>query len=144
MGAFPDGESALQAAIAIQRSIHTLDTGDHADPASLLKIGLHAGPCYAVTLNDRLDYFGAAVNLAARAQHEARGGQIVATASVYESAPELVTHAGLIADPFEVHLRGISAPVRLYRIDCAKRPSTVSNDVPVTAANPSGTHAAPR
>jgi class 3 adenylate cyclase len=118
MGAFPDGESALQAAIAIQRAIHQLDTGQFADPASLLKIGVHAGPCYAVTLNDRLDYFGAAVNLAARAQHQARGGQIVATAAVYEHAAELVRAAGLAAEPFEVHLRGIAAPVRLYRIDC--------------------------
>jgi class 3 adenylate cyclase len=119
MGAFPDGDSALQAAIAIQRAIHALDGGGFVDPARLLKIGIHAGPCYAVTLNDRLDYFGAAVNLAARAQHEALGGQIVATAAVYESAPELVRAASLAADPFEVHLRGISAPVLLYRIDCA-------------------------
>ncbi len=121
MGAFPDGESALEGAIAIQQAIHALDTGDFADPANLLKIGVHAGPCYAVTLNDRLDYFGAAVNLAARAQHEALGGQIVATAAVFESAPELVEDVGLHAEPFEVTLRGISAPVRLYRIDCGMR-----------------------
>ena len=31
-----------------------------------LKAGLHTGPCIAVTLNDRLDYFGSTVNLAAR------------------------------------------------------------------------------
>ncbi|MGH9176908.1 MAG: DUF5939 domain-containing protein [Vicinamibacterales bacterium] len=121
MGAFPDGEPALAAAIAIQRTIRQLDTGDLADPANLLKIGIHAGPCYAVTLNERLDYFGAAVNLASRAQHEARGGQIVATAAVLESAPDLVTSAGLTAMPFEVTLRGFSAPVHLYRIDCSAR-----------------------
>jgi class 3 adenylate cyclase len=136
MGAFPDGESALQAAIAIQQAIHTLDTGDFADPASLLKIGLHAGPCYAVTLNDRLDYFGAAVNLAARAQHEARGGQIVATAAVYDSAPDLVTAAGLVAEPFEVLLRGISAPVQLYRIDCGPRMATIPADLTVSSVSP--------
>jgi hypothetical protein len=73
MGAFPDGEAALEAAIAIQRAIHRLDTGQFADPARLLKIGVHAGPCYAVTLNDRLDYFGATVNLAARAEHQQPG-----------------------------------------------------------------------
>jgi class 3 adenylate cyclase len=32
-----------------------------------LKIGAHVGPCLAVTLNERLDYFGRTVNLAARA-----------------------------------------------------------------------------
>ena len=34
--------------------------------AILVKIGLHSGACIAVTLNDRLDYFGSTVNLAAR------------------------------------------------------------------------------
>jgi class 3 adenylate cyclase len=118
MGAFQDAESTLAAALAIQREIRRLDTGGLADPRTLLKVGVHAGPCYAVTLNERLDYFGAAVNLAARAQHEARGGQIVASAAVYESAPRLVAAAGLRAEPFEVVLRGLSAPMRLYRIEC--------------------------
>ncbi len=121
MGAFPDGKSALEAAITIQEAIHTLDTGGLVECSSLLKIGLHAGPCYAVTLNERLDYFGGAVNLAARAQHEARGGQIVATAAVYDSASHIVSEAGLDAELFEVLLRGISAPVQLYRIDCSTR-----------------------
>jgi class 3 adenylate cyclase len=34
----------------------------------LIKIGIHEGPCLAVTLNDRLDYFGQTVNIAARVQ----------------------------------------------------------------------------
>jgi class 3 adenylate cyclase len=32
----------------------------------LLKIGIHEGPCLAVSLNDRQDYFGRTVNIAAR------------------------------------------------------------------------------
>src|SRR6185312_3715437 len=32
----------------------------------LLKIGIHEGPCLAVMLNDRQDYFGQTVNIAAR------------------------------------------------------------------------------
>ena len=43
----------------------------------VLKLGLHEGPCIAVTLNDRLDYFGQTVNLAARLQGESAGGDIV-------------------------------------------------------------------
>ena len=34
----------------------------------MIKIGIHEGPCLAVTLNDRLDYFGQTVNIAARVQ----------------------------------------------------------------------------
>jgi class 3 adenylate cyclase len=32
----------------------------------LLKIGLHEGPCIAVSLNERQDYFEQTVNIAAR------------------------------------------------------------------------------
>ena len=71
-----------------------------------------------MTLNERLDYFGNAVNLAARAQHEARGGEIVVTAPTYEEGAALVAELGLHAERFEMLLKGLSAPVRLYRIGC--------------------------
>ena len=35
----------------------------------LLKIGIHEGPCIAVSLNERQDYFGQTVNIASRVQH---------------------------------------------------------------------------
>ena len=38
----------------------------------------------AVTLNDRLDYFGTTVNTAARIEHECRGGEIVVSNAVFE------------------------------------------------------------
>ena len=38
------------------------------DEDLLLKIGIHEGPCLAVILNDRQDYFGQTVNIAARVQ----------------------------------------------------------------------------
>jgi class 3 adenylate cyclase len=50
----------------------------------LLKIGIHEGPCLAVTLNDRLDYFGQTVNIAARVQGLAMSTSIFATGSVVE------------------------------------------------------------
>ena len=37
-----------------------------------IKLGLHKGPCIAVTLNERLDYFGGTVNMAARLQGRSR------------------------------------------------------------------------
>lgn len=47
---------------------------DGAQPL-LLKAGIHYGPCIAVTLNDRLDYFGTTVNLAARLNRFSSGGR---------------------------------------------------------------------
>ena len=38
-----------------------------------LKAGMHYGPCIAVTLNDKLDYFGSTVNIASRLEHLSEG-----------------------------------------------------------------------
>src|SRR5262249_566082 len=48
-----------------------------------LKAGMHTGPCIAVTLNDRLDYFGSTVNLAARLEGQSTGGDVVISTAVY-------------------------------------------------------------
>ena len=117
MAAFPDGRSAMAAALDMQRAIRALDTGGVVDAARLIKVGVHVGACYAVTLNDRLDYFGTAVNLAARAQNEAHGGEVVATEPAIDDGRLELESAGVCPQPFEVELKGFSAPVRLFRID---------------------------
>ena len=50
----------------------------------LLKIGIHEGPCLAVMLNDRQDYFGQTVNIASRVQGLAASRAIFATEPVVE------------------------------------------------------------
>jgi class 3 adenylate cyclase len=116
MAAFPDGRQALQAALAIQAEMEAFDTRGLADAKSLIKIGVHAGACFAVTLNERLDYFGTAVNVAARAQGEAHGGEVVVTQQVCDEAPDLVHDPARRSERFSVMLRGISSPVDLTRI----------------------------
>jgi class 3 adenylate cyclase len=118
MAAFTDGRAALAAALAIQRQIRALDTAGIVDTRQLVKIGVHSGPCFVVTLNERLDYFGMAVNLAARAQHEARGGEIVATEAVFAEAREEIAAAGLAGERVDVVLKGLREAVHLYRFDC--------------------------
>jgi class 3 adenylate cyclase len=125
MGAFPDGRAALEGALAIQRDVRTLDTQgllDAVDTRRLLKVGVHAGPCYAVTLNGRLDYFGTAANVAARAQQTAEGGEIIATAAALADAPEALATLnafGIPSTSCDMHLRGLTDPVALTRFDCA-------------------------
>jgi class 3 adenylate cyclase len=120
MAAFPDGRQALAAALAIQLEMESFDTRGLADARSLIKIGVHAGACFVVTLNERLDYFGTAVNVAARAQGEAHGGEVVATLQVCKEAPDLVGSPALDSAPFAVTLRGLSTPVDLVRITRAQ------------------------
>ena len=44
------------------------------DANVVLKLGLYAGSCIAVTAGGVLDYFGSTVNTAARLEHQCRGG----------------------------------------------------------------------
>ena len=81
-----------------------------------VKIGLHAGACLAVTLNDRLDYFGQTVNITARVQALAEADEVVVTDDVLSlpGARELV--AGLEIGPSGVELKGIAGEVRIHRL----------------------------
>jgi class 3 adenylate cyclase len=75
-----------------------------------LKAGMHTGPCIAVTLNDRLDYFGSTVNLAARLEGQSTGGDVVISRAVYSDPEvrELLADcpAGLAATHFTIPLKG--------------------------------------
>ena len=62
MATFPTPDRAMAAALKMREALKNLK-GD-----LLLKIGIHEGPCLAVSLNDRQDYFGRTVNIAARVQ----------------------------------------------------------------------------
>ncbi|HEY3107358.1 MAG TPA: DUF5939 domain-containing protein, partial [Chloroflexota bacterium] len=118
MGAFPTGADAVACALAMQRAIRRLETDGAIDPARLLKIGIHEGPCIAVTANGRLDYFGTTINTAARVEHECRGGQIVMTDEVHgdPAVQAIVRAAGIDLETSEVLLRGVVEPVRLHRV----------------------------
>src|SRR6185503_17183727 len=73
MAVFRQPSSALKAMLHAQQRLADPNTGQ---PLTL-KAGVHVGPCIAVTLNDRLDYFGSTVNLAARLEGQSTGEDIV-------------------------------------------------------------------
>lgn len=117
MATFPTPERALAAALRIREAMHTLNAGSkHED--LLLKIGLHEGPCLAVTLNDRLDYFGQSVNIAARVQGLSESSSIFATAPVVEhlGAARLLDASGLRAVAQRHQLRGVANALTVYEI----------------------------
>jgi len=82
-----------------------------------LKLGVYSGPCFAVTANGVLDYFGQTVNIAARLQAEAEAGDLV--------APEHLAEAGAaagwlsqthVAQRYTAMLKGIDGQIRVVRI----------------------------
>ncbi len=75
MASFIGAGPAVRAAIAAHRLLET-QAGAGVAPLRL-KAAVHFGPCIAVTLNDRLDYFGSTVNIAARLVTAADAGEVV-------------------------------------------------------------------
>jgi class 3 adenylate cyclase len=107
MAVFPRPVAALRAMLSAQDEL----AGSKTSQLPLfLKAGLHHGPCIAVTLNDRLDYFGSTVNLAARLERYSSGEDVVISDNVFND-PEialLLFQSGhsLEAERFNERLKG--------------------------------------
>ena len=84
----------------------------------LLKIGIHEGPCLAVVLNDRQDYFGQTVNIASRVQHLAASRSILASSSVIKDpqSDALLRSNGLTPVARSELIRGVTDGVAVYEI----------------------------
>lgn len=81
----------------------------------ILKIGIHVGPSIAVMLNEKLDYFGQIINIAARVQGIAEGEEICFTKDVYSypGVKEIFQNKNLREEM--VSLKGIKNPIAIYR-----------------------------
>src|SRR5499427_2893966 len=117
MATFPTPDRAVAAALRMRHAMRELKDG-HAREDLLLKIGIHEGPCLAVVLNDRQDYFGTTVNIAARVQALADSRAILATSSVVTNpqASSLLETSGLKLVSQQRALRGIAEEVAVYEI----------------------------
>ena len=112
MATFPSPDRALAAAIRMRESLHALKKD------LLIKIGIHEGPCLAVTLNDRLDYFGQTVNIAARVQGLAHERAIFATKPVVEhpQVAKMLAAGKLVATEQLAALRGVADKMAVFQI----------------------------
>lgn len=106
MATFLRAGDAFAAALELVRETEQL----HGHHGLRVKVGLHEGPCLAVRANQRLDLFGTTVNVAARLQGEAKGGQVVLLSVLLEH-PEIrerIERDRLEVRRFEAELRGVS------------------------------------
>jgi class 3 adenylate cyclase len=117
MATFPTPDRAVAAAISMRAAMRELNQGREQEEL-LLKIGIHEGPCLAVMLNERQDYFGQTVNIASRVQNLATSRAILATEAVVDDpkTSQLLRTEGLQAIPQYVALRGITDEAKLYEI----------------------------
>lgn len=105
MAVFRSAADGLHAMLEVQRDL--AEPGDGGIPLQL-KAGLNTGPCIAVTLNDRLDYFGSTVNMAARLEGLSSGSDVIISRSVFEDAKvrELIESEDLVTEEFDMLLKG--------------------------------------
>ncbi|HUR90234.1 MAG TPA: adenylate/guanylate cyclase domain-containing protein [Ramlibacter sp.] len=117
MASFPTPDRGMAAVLAMRDAMKRLNEKRPAEDL-LLKIGIHEGPCLAVTLNDRLDYFGQTVNIASRVQGLATTPSIYATEPVIHDAAtaSLLAAAGVTPVAQRHALRGISEEFTIYEI----------------------------
>jgi class 3 adenylate cyclase len=114
MAAFPTAADAVACALGAREALQALN-GSAGEPLRL-KIGLHQGPCIAVrSYDDRLDYFGSTVNLAARTHEQSRGDDIVATREILDDPNVAPLVAEVRQEPYLADLRGIGQ-VALIRL----------------------------
>ena len=117
MATFSTPDRAVAAALRMRDAMRDFKDAGRGD-GLLLKIGIHEGPCLAVVLNDRQDYFGQTVNIASRVQALADSRSILATKTVvaYPQASSLLRTQGLEPVAQTRALRGIADAVAVYEI----------------------------
>ncbi len=119
MATFSTPDRAVAAALRMREAMHRLNDGRNGNGHDLLlKIGIHEGPCLAVVLNDRQDYFGTTVNIASRVQGLADSRSILATGPVVQhpQASNLLAISGLTPVAQRRALRGIAEELAVYEI----------------------------
>ena len=117
MATFIRPENALMAGLKMRAAMGELNK-QRGSKDLVVKIGIHEGPCLAVMLNERQDYFGQTVNIAARVQSLSTSQEIHITAPVIESPGVVTILEKEEIRPIQKHaaLRGIADKMVVYEI----------------------------
>jgi class 3 adenylate cyclase len=106
-----DAERAVRAALAIQRAIAEINARDTQFGARKLvaRIGIESGPAIVDSAGE---VFGEAPNVASRVQAAAEPTTVLVTSTVQREVSGLF----IVEDKGAHELKGLSAPIRLFRI----------------------------
>ncbi len=117
MATFPTPDRAVAAALRMRDAMMRLNA-ERGSEDLLLKIGIHEGPCLAVNLNDRQDYFGQTVNIASRVQGLADPNVILTTEAIVGNTQvsEILRDNGIASVSRMEELHGIAREVRIFAL----------------------------
>ncbi len=131
MARFAEPQQAVRTALEMFERLEQLNR--RMEPDLILKVGVHHGPAIGVSSRGRVDYFGQAVNIAARVGGIAGAGELVLTEAVYQSPGVADLVAGRPVETEVATLKGVAEPVLVYRLPGAP---TTGESPRVTASFP--------
>jgi class 3 adenylate cyclase len=117
MATFIKPEHAIVAGLRMRAAMDRLNAERGSDDL-VVKIGIHEGPCLAVMLNERQDYFGQTVNIAARVQGLSTSQAIHVTEPVIgaPAVAEILDKQAITPIQKQAALRGIADKMVVYEI----------------------------
>jgi class 3 adenylate cyclase len=117
MATFIRPEQALAAGLRMRAAMDQLNA-ERGTKDLVVKIGIHEGPCLAVMLNERQDYFGQTVNIAARVQGLSNSQAIHVTGPVIgvPAVTAILEKAAITPIEKQAALRGIADKILVYEI----------------------------
>ena len=108
MAAFVDDASCARAAFACLVAFDAFRRKTPHAEVTQIKLGIHGGPCYVVTANGTLDFFGQTVNVAARLQGLAESGEVVLEAAALERLSAEARAGLVVSAPFQAKVKGVA------------------------------------
>jgi class 3 adenylate cyclase len=117
MATFIRPEHAIVAGLRMRAAMDKLNA-ERGSNDLVVKIGIHEGPCLAVMLNERQDYFGQTVNIAARVQSLSTSQEIHITGPVIDApaVAEILDRQAIKPIQKQAALRGIADKMLVYEI----------------------------
>jgi adenylate cyclase len=118
MAVYTDPREAVRTAVDMIEAFDDLGTAKKLKNAIIVKVGIHHGPCIAVTLNERIDYFGTTVNIAARVQGLSDGRDVMASGAIFKEtgAEELLKQKGWADEQFTTSLKGLKSSYVVHKL----------------------------
>jgi class 3 adenylate cyclase len=117
MATFVRPEHAIVAGLRMRAAMDKLNA-ERGRNDLVVKIGIHEGPCLAVMLNERQDYFGQTVNIAARVQGLSTSQAIHITGPVIDApaVAAILDREAIVPIQKQAALRGIADKMLVYEI----------------------------
>jgi adenylate cyclase len=118
MAVFTVNENALKASYEMIEAFDLFNKENNIVNNIFIKVGIHNGSCIAVNLNDKIDYFGTSVNMAARIQGLSDGREIMISEKFFNDsfAKKFLEEKKWDVESFVTSLKGLKDTYTIYKL----------------------------